>query len=436
MVFISTYTSLVCDGEASTLATVAKKKSSRQARAFNPKGLPFVTQPEPVESESASALWTRLQGNWQVLSASCVSVGSRVTYKTAWTHWECLCARLQADVSLKAPFALWDPHSSCHPYEVTMVVSFIAYLQSKRPVILPGTVDNYVSGLRHCLMQLNVSELVFKAPVVVQCRAALNIQHRIENPENEAKTLPFLAEWFPTLRRLLNMCDIKCFMLVVAFQLAFVCLLRSSEVVVTADDHFLRACDVSFELRATNADNIWVAPVEAAQYDEDLLEGITIKIRSAKNDQGGRGYKYYFARNRELSSTAAFDLVVDMFRLARLTQPVGLQAFFSYQGWALPYYRFNEVIKLVARESAADPSRYSCHSLRIGGATILAAANFPDYIIQNMGRWKSLAFLHYLHWAPSMMRSAMSALTDMSIFTFSDLGKMNAGVALHEGQRR
>ena len=35
-----------------------------------------------------------------------------------------------------------------------------------------------------------------------------------------------------------------------------------------------------------------------------------------------------------------------------------------------------------------------------------------------------------------MMRSAMVALTDMSIFTFSDLGKMNAGVALDKSQRR
>ena len=142
-----------------------------------------------------------------------------------------------------------------------------------------------------------------------------------------------MSGWFPTLRRLLNMCDIKNFMLVVAFQLAFVCLLRSSEVIITADDHFLRACDVSFEMQSIEAENVWIAPADTVLYDEGLLEGITIKIRSAKNDQGGRGYKYYFARNRELSSTAAFDLVLDMFRLAQLTQPVGATAFFSYQGW-------------------------------------------------------------------------------------------------------
>jgi len=87
----------------------------------------------------------------------------------------------------------------------------------------------------------------------------------------------------------------------------------------------------------------------------------------------------------------------------------------------------NDIVKTVAREMGQDPERYSSHSFRIGGATVLAAANFPDYVIQNMGRWKSLAFLHYLHWAPSMMRSAMGVLTDPSIFTLCDLQKMNAG---------
>ena len=36
------------------------------------------------------------------------------------------------------------------------------------------------------------------------------------------------------------------------------------------------------------------------------------------------------------------------------------------------------------------------HSLRIGGASALAAANTPAYVIQILGRWKSDAFLQYL----------------------------------------
>jgi hypothetical protein len=61
--------------------------------------------------------------------------------------------------------------------------------------------------------------------------------------------------------------------------------------------------------------------------------------------------------------------------------------------------------------------------------TVLAASTFPDYVIQNMGRWKSLEFLHYLHWNPSTMALAMSSLMNPSVFTFADLTKMNSGAS-------
>ena len=413
---------------------VGKKKDAQQKRAFNPKGLEFETVPEPVDGESAEVFWERLQGNWQILASNCVSMSSRVTYHTAWKHWETFCCRINAPVTLAMTFPGWRPESSIHPYDVTMIVSFIAYLQSRViPKLKPGTVDNYVTGLRHCLTQCGLDEKVFKVQVIRQCRAALNIQHRIENPENEENTLPFLAEWFPVLRRLVSLVDVKSFMLVVACQLAFVCLMRYSEVILTADDHFVRACDVKFCMRDINGgeSDFWISPDQAYLYSDELLKGKSIRVRSAKNDQGGRGYKYYFERDAGLSSTAAFDLVLDMFKLAQVTRPQGDEAFFSMPErsgrYRLPYYRMNEVVKRVAVEMGQDPNRYSSHSFRIGGATVLAAANFPDYVIQNMGRWKSLAFLHYLHWAPSMMRAAMTVLTDVSVFTLRDLQKMNAG---------
>ena len=419
---------------ADVRAVVSQKKIAQKKRAFNPKGLQFVTIPEPDEEESADVFWERLQDNWKILASNCVSLSSRVTYQTAWKHWETFCGRIKAPVSLAVVFPGWRPQTSIHPYEVTMIVSFIAYLQSRTsPKLKPGTVDNYVSGLRHCLTQCGLDEKVFKVQVIRQCRAALNIQHRIENPENEENTLPFLAEWFPVLRRLVSLVDVKSFMLVVACQLAFVCLMRYSEVILTADDHFLRACDVKFcMINVDDGSEFWVLPEHAYLYSSDFLKGKSLRVRSAKNDQGGRGYKYYFERDSALSSTAAFDLVLDMFKLAQVTRPQGEEAFFSMRDrsgtYRLPYYRMNEIVKTVATEMGMDPVRYSSHSFRIGGATVLAAANFPDYVIQNMGRWKSLAFLHYLHWAPSMMRAAMKVLTDTSVFTMRDLQNMNAGV--------
>ena len=418
-------------GSTVTQEAVARKQLARRKGAFNPHSLPLETVAEPAVTESPDELWSRLQGNWKILAASCVTVGSRVTYNSAWKHWLVFCERLCADPTLVAPFPRWNTTMSIHPYQVTMIVSFIAFLQTKKPPLQPGTVDDYVSGLRHCLMQHNIEGSIFKAQVVTQCRASLNIQQRILHPENEDKTLPFLASWFTTLRRTVSLVTVKSFMLVVACELAFVCLLRGSEVLVTAENHFLRACDVSFCIRQQGSEELlWFSPAAAHLHDRSMLIGVSIKIRSAKNDQGGRGYRYYFERNKDISEQSSFDLVLDMFLLASAARQEGTSAFFSHENYLLPYHLFNSTIKNMATANGQDPSRYSCHSLRIGGATLLAATNFPDYIIQNMGRWKSLAFLHYLHWTPSMMSNALGALTDPSVFTIEDMQKMNAGVVL------
>ena len=44
------------------------------------------------------------------------------------------------------------------------------------------------------------------------------------------------------------------------------------------------------------------------------------------------------------------------------------------------------------------------HSFRIGGASALAAAGVPDYIIQAMGRWTSDSFLRYVRLSPPSLR--------------------------------
>jgi len=209
----------------------------------------------------------------------------------------------------------------------------------------------------------------------------------------------------------------------VALQLSFVCLLRASETAVSVDNHFLLACDVEFIVLVAEV-QVWISPDKAHLYPISILVAVSIKIRSAKNDEGGRGFKYYFSRNAELKHTAVFDLVEDMFVLARITKPVGEDSFFSHGEYVLKYHTFNDTIKRVAEAVGVDKSRYSCHSMRVGGATVLAAARFPDYVIQNMGRWKSLEFLHYLHWNPTTMGEAMSALVDPEIFKLRYLIKI------------
>ena len=43
-----------------------------------------------------------------------------------------------------------------------------------------------------------------------------------------------------------------------------------------------------------------------------------------------------------------------------------------------------------------DPTPYSSHSMRHGGATNLAERGVPDYVILAVGRWRSDSYLRYI----------------------------------------
>ena len=75
-----------------------------------------------------------------------------------------------------------------------------------------------------------------------------------------------------------------------------------------------------------------------------------------------------------------------------------------------------------------QPGQVSTHSLRIDGASALAAAGVPDYIIQLMGRWKSICFLMYIRLANQAYRKAIDALTDSSLLTVDHMRRMIPGM--------
>ena len=72
--------------------------------------------------------------------------------------------------------------------------------------------------------------------------------------------------------------------------------------------------------------------------------------------------------------------------------------------------------------------------MRIGGASILAAAGVPDYIIQLAGRWKSLAFLQHIRLADIAYKKAINALTNKDLLTVDHLRKIVPGINVNRLQ--
>jgi hypothetical protein len=134
------------------------------------------------------------------------------------------------------------------------------------------------------------------------------------------------------------------------------------------------------------------------------------------------------------SSTRAFDIVEDMYSWACRAELKKGQPFFSYRSeWTLSYEVLSKAIKKVATCMGLDGRRYRPHSLRIGGASMLAAAGLPDYVIQKQGRWKSLAFLEYIRLGKRSFDMALEAMVNPMLLTVGDVGRWHAGVDWREG---
>ena len=82
----------------------------------------------------------------------------------------------------------------------------------------------------------------------------------------------------------------------------------------------------------------------------------------------------------------------------------------------------------MAKMYGLDPSRVSSHSLRIGGATAMAAAGMSEYAIKQMGGWKSDVFLDYARNTTQLFERARSALATKS-FTIKSTRRLNPGCA-------
>jgi len=68
-------------------------------------------------------------------------------------------------------------------------------------------------------------------------------------------------------------------------------------------------------------------------------------------------------------------------------------------------------LKYIGECMQVPSSRLSSHSLRIGGASALAAAKVPKYLIQVLGRWRSEAVMGYIQESLDLMRGLAQQMT-------------------------
>jgi hypothetical protein len=186
-------------------------------------------------------------------------------------------------------------------------------------------------------------------------------------------------------------------MISVAAALGFFGLFRVSELIANQDalllgqDHALRTNDVSFTLKKGNF-TINFCDIHKYQFGE--IASMKVTLQSAKNDQKRTGHNLLFTSALPQGSLNIVQVVYDWAHTARLHPGAILMSLWDATSRSyiqLKYTELRDAIKATARAFDFEQCQFSCHSLRIGGASALRAGGAPDSLIQLLGRWHSMS---------------------------------------------
>ena len=387
---------------------------------------------KPAKAESPDERYLRHWQNWQISASLCVTKSTALTYSSGVASFLTWCASCDVDPTFTVVPYAYDAQIAVFEHRVTSFLNFLGYLAYDLELD-PKTVTVYKCAVINWFKCRLVDHAFMQHEAVSQLYSSLVIHWNANHEQQTRRRLPFTLEMLTAMcQKTLNLSLAKDRAVMIATKIALVIMSRQSELIPTADKHFLRADDVHFTFAVRTGGPDVSRPSRLA-FTSDIgeLTGVTLNVRSAKNDQEGLGNRYHF-EVIPVSEDVAFCLATDMFRWAEEARHQEGDPFVSYRGvdyavapWWLSYYRLNAAVKAAATACGFDGERFSTHSLRIGGATIMAAAGLPNHYIQKMGRWKSLTFLGYIHVAMGVMDSSLRAVVRPGWFTNAQLRVLN-----------
>ena len=387
----------------------------------------------PVLPEGGRDFFGRHCQNFITQSTNCITLNSQQTYTTAWKAYTLWCNLAFIEPMLEKVPNSFLSSTFAFDYKVMAIGAFMSYLAVDKH-LHPDTISTYMSGVRDGF-RLQCRDLeVFNHLSLKQLKQSIRLDWRTVDAQtrNFSKLLPLTVEMLMVMRKNAAVfSNIRDHAAYVACLMATTMLLRRSELVVTIADHFIRSQDVTFHLKRPDGSAFDCFAYEASRLPSCQLVGVTTYLRSAKADLWGDGYKVSYPVT-PLSDNVAYCVATEMFNWAKLARLLPDSPFLSHHaglgnGMGLPYHAYAEMIKRTALICGFDPLRFSTHSCRIGGATILAAAGLPNHYIAKAGRWKSTAFLEYILYAAESMKSVLASLVNPKVYTNRDMLRLNPG---------
>ena len=144
----------------------------------------------------------------------------------------------------------------------------------------------------------------------------------------------------------------------------------------------------------------------------------------------GKGKRIPFIRREVHPPNCVYDIVTILYQYVVATRPVRGKPFFYIHElcYSLTPALYNLRLRTVAAKHGLDPARVHSHSVRIGGATVLAAAQVPDYVIMAMGGWASAVYLQYIRPSLQIYAAAQDALANASFIDAQSIRAVHSHV--------
>jgi hypothetical protein len=424
-----TASSIIAAVEAQTTDTAVSTRSARSRKAVvaHPTGNYFQAMPLPLHA-GPLAILQATQANISSFMCESVIESSRKTYESGYKHFCKFAQLIGTDRFLQTvPADFYNlPQPQPLSWFLLAMLGFITYLRLNISVT-PGTVSTYCSGVRYFLINsgVDVSEMD-NSQVMKSVRTGMHKSWRAMpgNAKSETDTLPISADMIVRTRN--ELCSSANperqsrlqLALATAIVFAFILLARISEYIVTKSNHHIRGKHVTFVL----ASGALILSSQAHLHSVGDIHEMYVTIKDSKNDADGMGHRFTYSKLAD-GSRGLFCIVSEMFRCASVLRPAPDTAFFAWQGsitesaWSLSEHSLNSLLKKGAALFGFDIVKIHSHSLRIGGASALAAAGAPSWVIQLTGRWKSLAFLQYIRLASTAFQRSFELQTDGTTFT-------------------
>ena len=399
--------------------------------------------PTSYSSQSVAAAFYRIQHVQTALVWQSIGPESRRTYQSAWSRWKEYTLLIGSDPLLsRVPREFFAQGPVTLTFREQAMIGFYVYLRCNRKCI-PETLASYTSAVKFMLRACKVSDAGLLTPSVLAARQGFALLWRAEpgNSAADRETLPFTVDMIMrTVKTLLPSAayDIAQMAQKTALMTNFTFLLRAGESVYQPQvvaHHHLKANAVVFVLQDEDNVEFSCTSDKAHLYAARQLRAVIADVKDAKNDQDGSGHRFQIAAQNAASSSnssLAFDIARQMFDCASLLRPGPDDPFFSSpaSGYVLKEDVMNKLLQNGACLFGFDPTRFSMHSLRVAGASVMGAMGVPAWYIQKAGRWKSTKFMKYIRMSSSMYQRVIAQLSNTDLLSANDVVRYHPGAGV------